>query len=101
MPSNIKSILLTFFSLFSVVRGYNVLVLVTAQYLASIFIFSPDKSLSQILFDLHLHYLILATICVVSVFHSKWFRIFVWIIGVMASSGVFCGVYHGDLVVFT
>jgi 4-hydroxybenzoate polyprenyltransferase len=66
MPSNIKSILLTFFSLFSVVRGYNVLVLVTAQYLASIFIFSPDKSLSQILFDLHLHYLILATICVVS-----------------------------------
>ena len=54
MPSNIKSILLTFFSLFSVVRGYNVLVLVTAQYLASIFIFSPDKSLSQIFFDLHI-----------------------------------------------
>ena len=31
------------FSLLSVVRGYNILVLVIAQYLASIYIFSPKK----------------------------------------------------------
>ncbi len=66
MPPKVKSVILTFFSLFSVVRGYNILVLIAAQYLASIFIFSPEKSLSQILFDLHLHYLIIATVCVVS-----------------------------------
>ena len=30
-------------SLFSVVRGYNILLIVIAQYLASIFIFSPEK----------------------------------------------------------
>lgn len=53
-------------SLLSVVRGYNILVLVTAQYLASIFIFSPQKSLRHVVFDLHLFFVILATICVVA-----------------------------------
>lgn len=66
MSSKFKKIILTFFSLFAAVRGYNVLVLVTAQYLASIFIFSPEASLAQILVDVDLHFLILATICVVS-----------------------------------
>ena len=54
------------FSLLSVVRGYNVLVLVIAQYLASIFIFSPEKSLRFVLFDLHLFYIVIASVCVVS-----------------------------------
>lgn len=54
------------FSLLSVIRGYNVLVLVLAQYLASIFIFSPEKSLRFVLFDLHLFFIVLASVCVVS-----------------------------------
>ena len=53
-------------SLFSVVRGYNILLIVIAQYLASIFIFSPQKSLKFVLLDLDLYFIVLATICVVA-----------------------------------
>jgi 4-hydroxybenzoate polyprenyltransferase len=55
-----------FFSLLSAVRGYNVLVLVVAQYLASIFIFSPEKSLRHVLLDYKLFFIVLASVCVVS-----------------------------------
>ena len=55
-----------FLSLLSVVRGYNIAVIVLAQYLASIFIFAPDKSLKTILLDLDLYFIVLATICVVA-----------------------------------
>ncbi len=54
------------FSLLSVVRGYNIFVLVTAQYLAAIFIFSPKRTLQNVLFDWHLLYLVLASVCVVA-----------------------------------
>lgn len=54
------------FSLLSVVRGYNILVLVLAQYLASIFIFSRSKSIRHVVLDLHLFFVVLATICVVA-----------------------------------
>lgn len=54
------------FSLLSVIRGYNILVLVAAQYLAAIFIFSNQKSIKPVLFDWHLLYLVLATISVVA-----------------------------------
>lgn len=56
-----KHILLKFFSLFSVVRGYNILVVVIAQYLASIYIFAPDKPLKKVLFDINLLMLVLAS----------------------------------------
>ena len=58
--------IIKFFSFLSVIRGYNILVLIVAQYLAAIFIFSPSKNLRNTLFDLHLSYIILATICVVA-----------------------------------
>ena len=58
--------ILKFFSFFSVIRGYNILVLIIAQYLAAIFIFSPTKILKNTLFDIHLFYIILAIICVVA-----------------------------------
>jgi 4-hydroxybenzoate polyprenyltransferase len=61
-----KTFLKKAFSLISVVRGYNILVLILAQYLASIFIFSPEKSISHVIFDLHLNYIVLATVCVVA-----------------------------------
>lgn len=56
-----KHILLKFFSLFSVVRGYNILVVVVAQYLASIYIFAPHKPLPEVLLDLNLLMLVLAS----------------------------------------
>ncbi len=64
--SNTTKLGLKFLSLFSVVRGYNILVLIAAQYLAAIFIFSEKKTLFPILLDWHLLYLVLATVCVVA-----------------------------------
>ena len=60
------SIFYKFLSLLSVVRGYNIAIIVLAQYLAAIFIFSPDKSLKHILLDPDLYFLMLATICVIA-----------------------------------
>lgn len=56
-----KHILLKFFSMFSVVRGYNILVIVIAQYLTSIYILAYDKSLKSVLLDLNLLMLVLAS----------------------------------------
>ncbi|MGG8497258.1 geranylgeranylglycerol-phosphate geranylgeranyltransferase [Tenacibaculum sp. TC6] len=63
--SKANTLFLKLFSLLSVIRGYNILILIAAQYLAAIFIFSEEKSL-RVIFDLHLLYLVLATICVVA-----------------------------------
>lgn len=57
---------LKIFSLLSVIRGYNILVLIAAQYLAAIFIFSDTKSVKPVVFDWHLLYLVIATVCVVA-----------------------------------
>ena len=54
------------FSLLSAIRGYNILVLIAAQYLAAIFIFSEKKVLKPVLFDWHLLYLVIATVSVVA-----------------------------------
>ncbi len=56
-----KHLLLKFFSMFSVVRGYNILIIVIAQYLTSIFILAHDKLLRQVVLDLNLFMLVLAT----------------------------------------
>lgn len=61
-----RSFFFKLFSLLSVVRGYNILVLIAAQYLAAIFIFSPEKSIKNVLLDLNLFYLVAATICVIA-----------------------------------
>lgn len=53
-------------SLFSVVRGYNIALIVIAQYLASIFIFSPEKTLRHVLLDINLYFIVLSTICVIA-----------------------------------
>lgn len=60
-----SSIFYKLLSLLSVVRGYNVLVLVLAQYLAALFIFSPNKSL-RVLLDYKLFFIVLASVFVVS-----------------------------------
>lgn len=61
-----KTFLKKIFSLLSVVRGYNVFVLIFGQYLASIFIFSPEKSIRHVVLDVHLLYIVLASVCIVS-----------------------------------
>lgn len=61
-----KSFLVKAFSLFSVVRGYNVLVIVIAQYLASIYILAPDRPLRQVLLDVNLLMLVLASAAVIA-----------------------------------
>ncbi|TXD82286.1 ubiquinone biosynthesis protein UbiA [Subsaximicrobium wynnwilliamsii] len=61
-----KHILLKFFSMFSVVRGYNILIVVIAQYLTSIYILAHDKPLKAVLFDLNLLMLVLASSAVIA-----------------------------------
>ena len=54
------------FSLFSVVRGYNILIIILAQYLASIFIMAPGKSLKEIVLDVSLFMLVVACAAVIA-----------------------------------
>ena len=61
-----KRLLLKLLSLFSVVRGYNILILVLAQYLTSAFILAPDKPLREIFFDANLFFLILSSATVIA-----------------------------------
>ena len=56
-----KHFLLKFFSLFSIVRGYNILIIVIAQYLTSIYILAPTLPLGKVLFDPNLLMLVLAS----------------------------------------
>ena len=58
-----KQMMLKLFSMFVVVRGYNLALIVIAQYITAIFIMAPaSQSLSQILLDRSLFALILATV---------------------------------------
>lgn len=47
--------------MFSVIRGYNILVVVIAQYLASIYILAHDKPVKEVVLDLNLLMLVLAS----------------------------------------
>jgi len=47
--------------MFSVVRGYNILIVVIAQYLTSVFIFAHHMPLHKVLFDINLFMLVLAS----------------------------------------
>ena len=53
--------LLKALSLFSVARGYNILMITLAQYLAAIFIMSPDLPLREVVLDLDLFMLVTAS----------------------------------------
>ena len=48
-------------SLFSVVRGYNIPVIVLAQYLSAIFILAPEKGALAVLLDFNLFIIVLAS----------------------------------------
>jgi len=61
-----KLILLKFLSLFSVVRGYNLLIITIAQYLASIYILSPERRLRDVVFDGNLFSLVMASVLAIA-----------------------------------
>lgn len=48
-------------ALFTVIRGYNIAMLILAQYMASLFIFSNGRNHLQILLDKHLNFIIIAS----------------------------------------
>src|SRR5690554_724335 len=56
-----KHILLKFFSMFSVVRGYNILIVVIAQYLTAIYILAHDLPLREVVLDFYLLILVMAS----------------------------------------
>ncbi len=61
-----KLLLLKLLSLFSVVRGYNILMIGLAQYLASIYILAPQLPLRSVVFDLNLFLIVLASALVIA-----------------------------------
>lgn len=61
-----KLILLKLLSLFSVVRGYNILIIVLAQYLTSIFILAPNIRLRNVILDPNLFVIVLASAGVIA-----------------------------------
>lgn len=61
-----KLFFLKLLSLFSIVRGYNILIIVLAQYLTSIFILAPHLRLRDIVLDPNLFVIILASAGVIA-----------------------------------
>ena len=61
-----KLLLLKLLSLFSIVRGYNILVIALAQYLASIYILAPKLPLRKVVFDINLLMTVLASAMVIA-----------------------------------
>lgn len=56
-----KLIFMKIVSLFSVVRGYNIPIIILAQYLAAIFILSPNQGAKVVLLDLNLFLIVIAS----------------------------------------
>ncbi len=56
-----KLLLMKIISLFSVVRGYNIPVIILAQYLSAIFILAPNLPALQVALDFNLFLIVLAT----------------------------------------
>lgn len=61
-----KKLFYKFIGLLSIVRGYNLLVIVLAQYLTSIFILSKNNSILDVIIELKLFTLILASMLVIA-----------------------------------
>lgn len=61
-----KLLLLKLLSLFSVVRGYNILMIALAQYLASIYILGHELPLSKVVFDINLFFIVLSSALVIA-----------------------------------
>lgn len=67
MNASNKSLTFKFIGLFFSTRGYNILIIVIAQYLASIFILAPDNFvLKEIIFDENLFIIVLCSALVIA-----------------------------------
>lgn len=60
-PMSLRKLFVKTLALFTVIRGYNIAMLILAQYMASLFIFNEGKSHLQILLDPNLSFIILAS----------------------------------------
>ena len=56
-----KLLIMKIVSLFSVIRGYNIPIIILAQYLSAIFILAPEKKPFHVILDLNLFLIVLAT----------------------------------------
>ncbi|CAM4187241.1 geranylgeranylglycerol-phosphate geranylgeranyltransferase [Zobellia nedashkovskayae] len=61
-----RLLLLKVFSLFSVVRGYNILMVVLAQYLASIYILAHQLPVREVVLDLNLFIIVVSSALVIA-----------------------------------
>lgn len=61
-----KLLLYKLLSLFSVVRGYNILMITLAQYLASIYILAPDWPVRKVVLDINLFLIVTASALVIA-----------------------------------
>lgn len=61
MQLGLRKIFVKTLALFAVIRGYNIGMLILAQYMASLFIFNEGKNHLQILLDKNLNFIILAS----------------------------------------
>ena len=50
-----------FLSLFSIIRGYNIFILILAQYMTAKYIFNPFQSWKTLFFDINFLFIVLAT----------------------------------------
>jgi 4-hydroxybenzoate polyprenyltransferase len=67
MKASNKSLTFKFIGLFFSARGYNILIIILAQYLASIFILAPDSfTLKEILFDENLFIIVICSALVIA-----------------------------------
>jgi 4-hydroxybenzoate polyprenyltransferase len=62
VPGDFKHIFLKIISIFSLVRGYNIGLVVLAQYLTSIFILAHETPMIEVLFDPSLLVLVISTV---------------------------------------
>ncbi|MBS7334168.1 MAG: geranylgeranylglycerol-phosphate geranylgeranyltransferase [Weeksellaceae bacterium] len=63
---NLQKIIIKLFALFSVIRGYNLIILMLAQYLACLFIFAQEENHVTILTNLKINGIILSSILCVA-----------------------------------
>ncbi|MBU3028223.1 geranylgeranylglycerol-phosphate geranylgeranyltransferase [Zobellia galactanivorans] len=61
-----RLLLLKVFGLFSVVRGYNILMVILAQYLASIYILAHQLPVREVIFDLNLFLIVVSSALVIA-----------------------------------
>ena len=61
-----RLLLLKALSLISIVRGYNILVIALAQYLAATFIMSPDLPWADVILDINLFVIVLSSALVIA-----------------------------------